>query len=164
MTIKEIYQGAQRLIDQIIRKESSAQGHFLTGALEDSLDSSVAKEGKADVMQGLALYYAQFVNEGVPASSVSWKQFPFLVEYFKKRGVTGDDDRDAKAAAAATIRVWMRDGMPTQASKRFSSTGSRVQMIENSIAGNGSKIDGYMGDAFDFHVEEEFQNEKNETV
>lgn len=162
MTIKTIYEGAERLLNQIIRKESTDQGHNLTGALEDSLSHKVTREGGADVMQGLAVHYAQYVNDGVPAESASWKQFPFLVEYFKKRGVT--DDRQAKAAAAATIRVWMREGMSTQASKRFSKTGSRQNMIENAIAGNDGRIDDFMSDSFDFGVEEQFQKEKTETL
>lgn len=163
-TVKDIYEGAQRLINTVLRHEIVAQGHHLTGALEDSLDSSVSKEGKADVMEGFALYYAKFVNDGVPPESASMKQFPFLVEYFKKRGVRGEDDRDAKAAAAATIKKWMKEGMPTQASKRFSSTGSRTEMIQNAFVGAQAQVDEYMSNSLDFAVEEHFQQTKSETI
>jgi hypothetical protein len=166
MTIQAIYQGAQALINQIIRKESTAQGHYLTGALEDSLASLVKKEGGADVMQGTAVYYAQFVNEGLPASSASFKQVPFLIEYFEKRGYPfySTSGVDARTLAFATIAKWKKEGMPTQASKRFSKTGSRVQMIENAITGSEGRIDEFMGDSFDFGVEEQFQKEKSETI
>jgi hypothetical protein len=161
MDITTIYQGAERFINEIIKHESTAQGHYLTGAMEDSIAAEVSKKGKADVMEGFAVYYTQFVNEGVPAESISMKQFPFLFQYFKKRGLP---DQEAKGAAAATIKTWMKEGMSTQASKRFSQTGSRQNFVENAIAGNESRIDDYMGAAFDFAVEEEFQKEKSETI
>lgn len=161
MTIAEIYRGAENLINQIIRKGMDDQGHYLTGAMSESLESDVSKKGKADIMEGFAVYYTKFVNDGFSASSANFKQVPFLVEYFKKRGLA---EKEATAAAFATVKVWMKQGMPTQASKRFSKTGSRVEMIEAAFVGSEAKIDDYMGSAFDFAVEESFQNEKSETI
>lgn len=163
-TIADIYKGAEPFLNSIIKNEMIAQGHHLTGAMEDSLDSDVKKTGKADIMEGVSVYYTQWVNDGFPASSASWKQFPFLVEYFKARGVTGENDRDAKGAAAATIQKWMKEGMPTQASKAHSSTGSRTHLVENAFAGNESKIDEYFLNGFDFVVEEKFKKEKSEKI
>lgn len=167
MNIAELYKGALVLINQELRKEMVAQGHHLSGAMEDSLDADIAKEGKAEVMQGYAVFYTKFVNEGFPAESASMKQFPFLLEYFIKRGfpvASTGGNLTAGAMAAMTIRKWMREGMPTQASKRFSSTGSRTQMIENAFVGSENKIDEYMTNGFDFIVEERFQKEKSETI
>lgn len=160
-TINDIYFGAENLINQVLKKEISAQGHFLTGALENSLDAQVSKSGKADVMSGIAAYYAVFVNSGAPAEHVSMKQFPFVKAYFKLRGL---GDKEAGNAAAATIKVWMKEGMPTQASKRFSETGSRLQMIQNAFVGADAEINEYMGNAFDFAVDETYHQTKSETV
>lgn len=160
-TVKEIYQGAERLINEILRKESFEQGHYLTGALEDSFKTEVSKKSNEDVMEGFAVYYTQFVNDGVPASSVSWKQLPFLINYFRQRGL---GEKEAKSAAAATIKVWMKEGMPTQASKRFSKTGSRTAMIESAFVGAQSRIDEYMSAGFDFAVDAKFSQEKSETI
>ncbi len=160
-TIEEIYAGAERLINQFIKKEMIDQGHHLTGAMEDSLDYTVINDGKTQTMEGFAVHYTKFVNDGVPAKSASMKQFPFLVEYFKQRGLP---EKEAMGAAAATIKVWMKEGMSTQASKRFSKTGSRQNMIENAFVGNESKLDDYMTSGIDFVVEERFQKEKSETI
>lgn len=160
-TITDIYNAAEAFINQFLRKEMVAQGHHLTGAMEDSLDSQASKKGKADIMEGFAILYTQFVNDGVPASSASFKQFPFLVEYFRQKGF---GEREAKGAAAATIRTWMKEGMPTQASKRFSSTGSRTNMIEAAFTANEHKVDEYMANSFDFAVNEMFHKEKSETI
>jgi hypothetical protein len=159
--IKTIYAGAEALITQILRKESSAQGHYLTGAMEDSFEGVSSKEGQADVLNGFAVAYTQYVNEGVPAKSASFKQAPFLIRYFQQRGLP---EKEATAAAFATIKVWMKEGMSTQASKRFSQTGSRQHFVENAITGNEDKIDEYMLNSFDFAIDEAYHKEKSETL
>jgi hypothetical protein len=166
-TIADIYKGALTLINQELRKEMVAQGHHLTGAMEDSLDGDIYQERKADVMDGYAVYYTRFVNDGFAAAKASFKQFPFLLEYFIKRGfpiASTAGNVSASQMAAMTIRKWMKEGMPTQASKRFSSTGSRTQMIENAFVGAEPKIDEYITNGLDFVVEERFQLEKSETI
>ncbi|HTD94233.1 MAG TPA: hypothetical protein VK644_10490 [Chitinophagaceae bacterium] len=160
-TITDIYQGAIPFINSLLRKELIAQGHHLTGALEESFDAEISSTRKQDLMEGMAAHYAEWVNNGFPAASASMKQFPFVYAYFLKRGLS---EPDAKGAAFGTIRKWMKEGMPTQASKAYSSTGSRTNMIENAFAGAESKIDDYLTDGFDFVVEERFQLEKSETI
>ena len=157
----DIYGGAFRLINELLRQEIDKQGHRLTGALEDSLDYELSKNGKEDAMSGTALYYSIFVNEGVPADSVSFKQFPFVVEYFKKRGL---NDQEAKRAAAATIKTWMKTGMPTPGSRAYSSTGARTDYVLSAFTGGQPKIDQYMNDTIDFGVEETFQLTKSEII
>lgn len=161
MTIADIYKGAEPFINSFLRKEVIDQGHHLNGAMEESFSSEISQTKKADTMEGFAVYYTQFVNDGFPAASASFKQVPFLIEYFKKRGL---GEKEATGAAFATVKVWMKQGMPTQASKRFSKTGSRQNMIESAFVGNESKIDEYIGNGLNFVVEERFQLEKSETI
>lgn len=160
-TMKEIYAGAFRLINELLRQELGDQGHRLTGALEDSLDAVQSKDGKADILTGTAAYYAKFVQDGFPAGSASMKQFPFMVRYFQQRGL---QEEDAKRAAAATIRTWMNQGMPSVTSKAFSKTGSRTDFARNAFVGAQARIDEYMTNSIDFGVEEQFQKTKSETI
>lgn len=160
-TISDIYEGAQRLINEFIRKEIVAQGHHLTGAMEDSLDSEIFKSKKAEVMEAFAIDYTRFVNDGFPAASATFKQVPFLIEYFKKRGY---EEKAAVSFAFATVKKWMKEGMPTQASKRFSTTGSRTNMIENAFVANEHKLDDYMSTGLDFVVDENYRKEKTEKI
>lgn len=161
MTIADILKQAEPLINQILRKELGDQGHYLTGALDQSLEARVSKKPNQDIMEGFAAHYTQWVNNGFPASSASFKQLPFVISYFEKRGLSG---KEAVGAAYATIKTWMKEGMPTQASKRFSSTGSRTSAIENAFTGHQTEIDEFIGNSIDFVVEEEFQKEKSETI
>ena len=161
ITIEDIYFGAARLITELLRKESESQGHTLTGAMEDSFTTSTSKSKDSDVMEGFAVFYTRFVNEGVPAGSASMKQFPFLYKYFLQRGLS---DQEAKGAAAATIKTWMKEGMSTQASKRFSKTGARQNMIESALVGGKTQIDEYMKNSLDFFVDELYHQMKSETI
>lgn len=159
--IEALYGAAVVLINQKIRQEIVAQGHHLTGAMEESLDSDVTSKAKSVIMEGFAVDYMHFVNNGFPASSASFKQVPFLIDYFKKRGY---GEKEATSFAFATVKKWMKEGMPTQASKRFSSTGSRTQLIENAFVGANAQLDELMSNGLDFVVEERFQKEKSETI
>lgn len=149
------------MINSAIRKEMVAQGHHLSGEMENSLDADTRTTSKATETEGYAVFYAQILNEGYPASSASYKQVPFLIDYFKQRGY---DEKDAKSFAFATISKWMKEGMPTQASKRFSKTGSRTNLIESAFLAADVQIDDYMNAGLDFVIEEEFQKEKSETI
>lgn len=167
MTIADIYEGAERLINQKLREEMIAQGHHLSGAMEASLSSAVLRKGKTDIMEGSSVYYTKFVNEGFPAESASFKQFPFLLEYFIQKGYpvhSSSGGLTAPSLAAMTIRKWMKEGMPTAASSKFSQVTRRKLMIENAFQDGKQELDQYMNNSFDFMVEERFQKEKTETI
>jgi|GEM_PF-2097496 len=166
MNIQELYDGAERFINLVIQKEIIAQGHHNSGALEDSLSSTSRRKGKQDIMEGFAIYYARYVNDGLPASSASFKQVPFLIRYFESKGypLYSSSGPSATGLAFATVQKWKKEGMPTQASRRFSKTGSRTNFIESAFIGAETRIDEYMVNGFDFVVEEQFQKEKSEII
>lgn len=161
MNIADVHSGAERLINQKLREEIVAQGHHLTGQLENSLSAETSHKANKDIMEGFALHYAEFVQNGFPAESASMKQFPFLLEYFMKRGLP---EEEAKRAAAATIKKWMKEGMPTSSSAAYSNTGSRKDFVYNALVGAQNELDDYMTNSLDFVVEESFQKEKSERI
>lgn len=164
--ILDIYKGGENLINIKLRKEMLAQGHHLNGDMAESLDAEFSRKGKAEVMEGYAIYYTHWVNNGFPASSASYKQVPFLIEYFIQKGypVHSSSGMDATKLAFATVTKWMKEGMPTQASKRFSTTGSRTGMIETAFFGMEPELDNYIGNGLDFVVDEYYHKEKSETI
>lgn len=159
MTIEQILQGAEDVVHSLIRKEHSAQGHFLTGTSERSLNGVINKTVRTCSLIGYAIDYMKVVNEGVTPDRISAKAYPGLVQYFVKRGVPLDQ---AVVAAGRTIAKWKREGMSTQASKRFSKTGSRHHFIEAAFL--YIDIDNYMNSMLDFGIEEQFLKTKSETV
>lgn len=119
-----------------IEKTFRAQGHNLTGKLIRSIEVQVNQTGGGVflVTTGNVLYeeYGRFVETGVKSNRIPYgrktgkkvsKYIQGLIGYFEKRGLSG---REAKSAAFATAKVHAREGMPTKASRRFSSTGERT--------------------------------------
>lgn len=161
MTFEELYKGAKNLINQLLIEEFRAQGHSLTGRTEESFDGIITDERGEAVMEGIMVDYAKYVKDGFGPESATMKQFPFLVEYFQKRGY---ETKEAKRFAAATIKKWQQEGMSTQASKRFSKTGARQGFVESAFVGNEFKIDDYMSKSYDFMINEDYLKEKSETI
>lgn len=126
MNVTTILRAADKLLKKELIAELNRQGHRLSGALEQSIEGVVERTSDGERLKGFARYYQKFLNQGVPADRISWKMFPFIVRYFQARGL---DAKEAKRAAAGTIRKWMIEGMPTRASVRFSSTGKRTGFI-----------------------------------
>ena len=144
-----------RVITQLIVKEFHAQGHTLTGTAEQSLNFKLLK----NTMQGFAVDYMMKVNEGIEPGDISAKMIPGLIRYFILRGY---QQADAQRFALATFNKWKTEGMSTQASKRFSSTGGRHHFLEAAFL--SPEIDNYMSITFDFAVDEEYHKTKSETI
>lgn len=113
-------------VSQAVKDEIKAQGHFNTGALYNSVEYQTAQLGA--IFQGLILMndYGLILNEFDKTES-SFKQVPFLIDFFKSKGL---DEVDAKGAAFGTVNKWLDGDKPTNNSKSFSDTNERVGFIE----------------------------------
>lgn len=157
MLIEDIYLGASSLIRQLILDEFRAQGHSLTGAFESSLDYKINKTRYTATLTGLGLKYGLVLNEGLDPNEIKDSMYPGLVKYFVLKGA-----QDPKRAAILTLRKWREEGMSTQASKRFSTTGGRQHFIEAAML--NPAIDQYLENTFDFGIDNIFNRVKNETI
>lgn len=107
-----------------LKKELRAQGHFLTGALERSIQSKQTTSGGKSVIEMEALDYADDLFEGKPPEHIDESDIAGLTKYAEKRfGYSGNR---AIKAAVAIARKHAKEGMPTKASYRFSTTGERL--------------------------------------
>ncbi len=161
ITINDIYFGAQRLINEAIRTEHSAQGHNLTNTLENSLNGKVTKNGRHDILSGFAVKYAKTLNDGIKPEDIKSNVIPGLIKYFILRGVGA---KEAERAAVATYIKWKKEGMSTEASKRFSSTGERQHFIERAFEKKEIALDEYMLNTLDFSINEHYSKTKSETI
>ena len=120
--LEKIYEVAS---DAVILK-GIERGHKLTGKGYESFRPQFNDEVILCFME----HYMVIVEDGFPKKSASFKQFPFVLEYWKKRGLSGND---AKGAAAATIHKWMKEGMSTKASSRYSKDSKRNNYIVDGL-------------------------------
>lgn len=130
-----------------MRKTLRAQGHYNTGKLSESIVYSVTVRGESifGIIEGPD--YAVYLDSGVPASRIPYsgrtgsggtsQYIQGLIVYFKDRGLP---TKEARNAAFATAAKHKREGMPTRASSRFSSTGKRTGFIRESVEDTQKKI------------------------
>ncbi|KAA5532658.1 hypothetical protein F0919_17915 [Taibaiella lutea] len=161
MSIRSVMQAAANKIKPAIKKELKNQGHYLTGNLERSLSDNVTSGPDGTRITGTALGYARYVNDGFQAGSASWAQLPYVIKYFIKRGLS---TKEAKKAAGATIMTWMKEGMPTDNSRRFSKTNNRLKFLKVVNDAINRDIDKQILAGIDAEISKTFNKTKSETI
>jgi hypothetical protein len=110
-----------------------AQGHELTGNAVRQMETKITKTAQGYQIDGYVTDYMASLNTGVPASRIPYspgsgarssKYIQGLMDYAKK---------EAQKIAFAIASRHKREGMPTKASARFSSTGKRTQFIQDAL-------------------------------
>lgn len=132
---------------QAVAIEWKAQGHNLTGKAIQELETQIIERGNGTVIEGYVVDYMANVNSGVPASRIPYspgsgarssQYISGLIDYVKKR--MGKSQREAQSIAFAIASRHKREGMPSKASARFSSTGKRTGFIETALDGIEPKL------------------------
>lgn len=140
---REVEAVAQQMADIMkdeLRKAFLAQGHNHTGSAAKSIEEVITFSRSSTAIDILMNDYATIVNTGVTANRIPYrrgsgqrssKYIQALIQYFKVKGL---GEKEARGAAFATATKHKREGMPTRASSRFSSTGKRTGFLEVSRA------------------------------
>ena len=147
-------EGLQKLADDIstlaisvVALEWRAQGHELSGSAVKQMETMVKFEINTLVIEGFVPDYMAINNEGVSSNKIPYypnsgrktsKYIDGLIDYAKRR--MGKSDKEAKSVAFAIASKHKREGMPTKASARFSSTGKRTGFIEIALEKNSQKF------------------------
>ena len=123
----------------IISDEWIKQGHDLTGKFRDSMTYDTT-EDTINIYDTTERGYGAILNKGVPADRIPFnpgsgantsKYIQGLVRYAKLR--MGASDKQALGIAFAIAHKHIKEGMPTESSKQYSSTGKRIEFVEDSI-------------------------------
>ena len=78
MTLDELLHKVDGIVSEELKVELRAQGHYNTGALDQSIEGVI----KGNSLQGYANYYAAILHHGFGPEKASMKQYPFLKNYF----------------------------------------------------------------------------------
>jgi hypothetical protein len=153
-----IYDNIAKKCNTLIADEWTAQGHDLTGKFRSALTYVVREEDgstKIDLIDGTS-GYGVILNKGVTADRIPFspgsgrktsKYIEGLARYAKLR--MGASDKDAVSIAFAIAHTHKAEGMPSQGSRRYSSTGERTQFVQA------------VEDKFKAIIEEELRNGYN---
>jgi hypothetical protein len=173
--IKPIVSEVMETLRKGMKSEQEAQGHKLTGKLGDSIEYEISPDGRDMKATMFAADYGVYVELGVTASRIPYGgrsgntgggtdghslYIEGLVSFWELRGLSG---REAVNAAFATAQVHARQGMPTNASYRFSSTGERTGFVratvEKNLEGIGKVIEDKYGAILELRILEAFKPE-----
>lgn len=159
---KMILNKAAILLNKALAIELKDQGHFLTGALERSINSAyrVIEKSKETELNGYALEYAQDLETGQPSNG----KLPTVQELYKYFLLRGLNQTEATRAAILTQRKQAKEGMPTKASSKYSKTGERKKFITRAWKSNEQKVDSLLDSGMDDIFNEQFLKQKTETI
>jgi hypothetical protein len=160
-------EGLQKLADDIsllaitvVANEWRAQGHELSGSAVKQMETVITEEINAIVIEGLVPDYMAINNSGVTAARIPYtpnsgrppsKYISGLIDYVKRR--MGKSDKEAKGIAFAIASKHKKEGMPTKASVRYSSTGKRTGFIEQALDKSSPKFIELIENAITFSME-----------
>lgn len=137
MNTEQALKSGAKILNKALAAELRAQGHHLTGTLEASIKDETTSSGPLTKVSGSMLYYGKILHFGTDAARVPFnpgsgkgesKYIAGLTEFFIQRGLGADE---AVRAAFATAKKQKAEGMPTNASSRFSKDGQRRNFISN---------------------------------
>jgi hypothetical protein len=121
--------------------EWKAQGHNLSGKAISEIETVTKFQINELRITGLVLDYMAINNSGVTADRIPYtpnsgrppsKYIQGLIQYAKRR--MGASDKEAKSIAFAIASKHKKEGMPTRASAKYSSTGKRTGFLETALA------------------------------
>lgn len=126
----------------LIGQEWDKQGHDMTGAFKQSMYYDVIEESnsfKIRIIDGTERGYGRILDLGVKADQIKSPFAPPRIEgltnFVKQRGIASDD-KQARSIAYAIAYTHKYGGetnpgggMPTDGSRKFSSTGKRTQFV-----------------------------------
>jgi hypothetical protein len=131
-------------INELLVEEWALQGHKMPSSkFEGEMETRIEKEGDTYILQGLSVYYARFINQGVSSSQIKSPYAPprikGLTKYVLSRMGIGGSQGVAIAYAIATKHK--QEGMPTKDSYQYSDTGKRTEFIEDTFKKAEREID-----------------------
>lgn len=156
----------EALLRQELLKTWTDQGHNMTGSIVETADFVIEQTINKLSFLLYMFPYGGYMETGVSASSIPFsgtgkkggtsKYIQALIKYAKKR--MNLPDKEAKGVAFAIAHKQKMEGMPTSASKNYSSTGSRTGWIEETMNRNRANIELAMFNYVDTIINIQFNN------
>jgi hypothetical protein len=120
----------------LIRDEWDKQGHDLTGTFKESMRYEVKEEANSTVIRfidGTERGYGIYLNIGVKPEEIRYPYAPArikgLTNYAELR--MGLEGKEAVSVAYAIATKHAKEGLPLPSTRKYSSTGSRTQFVQD---------------------------------
>lgn len=159
-TLQKLADDIGTLAMTVVANEWKAQGHNLTGSAIKQMETIVKFQINTLIIEGLIPDYMAINNSGVMAERIPYypgsgnktsKYINGLMRYAKQK--FGASDKESKSIAFAIASKHKKEGMPTKASAKYSSTGKRTGFIETALDKNSQKFIELIENAIKYSVE-----------
>ena len=148
-----------------LKNELRLQGHFLTGALEQSIDGKIISENGSLILSAAAAAYLETLENYTPASQIviSQKEYMQLIGWVKLRKMANSTD-EASKIASLIVAKWKKEGRPTKDSVAYSDTGKRTHALKETFDNNEGKYTKMIDNVVISDLDKQFHQIKSGTV
>lgn len=143
-----------KTLEEDLKTELRLQGHYLTGQLERSITSDLAEDGKGVTLDVVAADYINQLETGLLPDEIVFNDAytSGILRYVELRfKVAG---KEAIAIANKIIAAHAREGMPTRGSYKFSETGKRTEVLEDTYNTHEEQYDQIVEDSLGYELDE----------
>lgn len=138
MSIATNTERIQQVLTEALMSQFEAQGHKMSGKLIDDIKYVVKQETDKLSIEGFMYVYGNILASGTKASKIPFSgrtgrggtslYIQALQQYAQQR-MNIQDEKKSLSVAFAIAHTQKKQGMPTQGSYKFSSTGKRKDFV-----------------------------------
>jgi hypothetical protein len=150
---KATLQYLDKSLEQDLKAELRAQGHYLTGELERSVTSKLIESKKDVSLEVVAADYINQLETGLLPDEIVFNEAytSGILRYVQLRfHVVGEE---AIKIANKIIGAHAREGMPTSGSYKFSETGERTHVLEETYTRHEDFYDQVVEDSLGYEID-----------
>jgi hypothetical protein len=149
MNIGTSIERLEQILNEALLNEWEAQGHSMNGKVVREIEYKVKQETDKLILSGFMYPYANIQAAGVKSAKIPFSgrtgrggtslYIAALQNYVKAR-MNVNDEKRSLSIAFAIAHTQKKEGMPTRGSYSFSSTGKRLDWVEEAFKRNEDKI------------------------
>lgn len=138
----------QQVLTEALTNEWEAQGHKMSGKVVKEIEYRVKQEANKIVLSGFMYPYGNIIAAGTKASKIPFGgrggggkslYIAALQNYVKSR-MNISDEKKSLSIAFAIAKTQKEEGMPTLNSYKYSSSGKRMDWVQEAFKNNEDKI------------------------
>ena len=163
-TDTSIFKKANKAIIFDIQKELRLQGHYLTGALEASIEEREVHENGGITLTAKAAEYLRTLEEGIQPEDIviNSDKLAEMTKYVELR--MGYRGGKAMQVAYRILQKQALEGNPTNSSYKYSKTGKRTEAVSETFNKNENRYGAMVDTAVVGSLDTIFHQPQNGTI
>lgn len=163
-TNTNIFKEVNESIINDIKNELRLQGHYLTGALEESIEEREIAENGGVTLTAKAAAYIESLEKGIDAKDIkiNSQSLAEMTRYVELR--MGYKGGKAMKVALLILQKQKEEGNPTFNSMQYSKTGRRREALKETFEKNQSRYSSMIDNTVVGQLDNQFHQIKSGTI